>query len=73
MATGGDVFATFIDGEVKAERERRIALDSRGAGVLTTSGTLVTLVFAVGVVVTGATGYSPSVATTLLLILGLCR
>lgn len=71
MGTGGDVFTAFVEGEVKAERERRNALDARGIAVLTTSGTLVTLVFAIGAVVTGATGFSPPAETVVIVTIGL--
>ena len=71
MATGGDVFTAFVEAEVKAERERRASLDARGVGILTTSGTLLTLVFAIGAIVTGVTGYTPPAASVILLTLGL--
>jgi hypothetical protein len=41
-------WAPFIEAELKAERERRATLDTRAVAVVTTSGTLVTLVFAIG-------------------------
>jgi hypothetical protein len=42
------VYAAFIEGELKAERERRTVLDGRGIAVVSTSGSLVTLLAAVG-------------------------
>lgn len=53
MVNAGVVFADFVEKELKAERERRVSLEARGLGVLTTSGTLVTLIFALGALVTG--------------------
>ena len=37
------VHQSFIDAEVKAERDRRAALDARGQALVTSSGVLVTL------------------------------
>lgn len=51
MSEQGFVYAAFIEGELRAERERRSTLDSRGMGVVTSSGSLVALLVAVGVLV----------------------
>lgn len=48
----GKTYAAFIEGELKAERERRVALDTRGLAVVTSSGTLVTLLAGLGAFVT---------------------
>jgi hypothetical protein len=39
----GKNYAAFIENELKAERDRRTAYDSRGQSLVTTSGALVTL------------------------------
>lgn len=49
-----EVYFAFIEGELKAERERRAALEARGVSVVTQSGALVTLLTGVGAVVHGA-------------------
>ncbi|MEV8516165.1 hypothetical protein [Dactylosporangium sp. NPDC051484] len=54
----GLVYATFIEVELKSERERRTYLDSRGASLVTTSGSLVTLLAAVGAFVMRGDGYT---------------
>ncbi|MFI5615570.1 hypothetical protein [Amycolatopsis sp. NPDC051903] len=43
MSDQGAVYLAFIEGELKAERERRSAYDARGQALVTTSGALVTL------------------------------
>jgi hypothetical protein len=40
----GKSYAAFIEGELKAERERRTTYDTRGQALVTTSGALVTLI-----------------------------
>lgn len=57
--SAGTVFAEFIEKELRAERDRRVALDARAVGVLNTSGTVVALVLALGAVATGTTGFDP--------------
>jgi hypothetical protein len=54
LTDGGAVYAAFIEQELKAERDRRTTLDARGQAVITTSGSLVTLLAAVGAFVTGS-------------------
>jgi hypothetical protein len=44
----GLVYATFIESELKAEKERRASIEARGVSVITTSSGLVTLIAAVG-------------------------
>jgi hypothetical protein len=48
----GKTYSTFIENELKAERDRRSSLDARGLAVVTTSGSLITLLAAVGAFVT---------------------
>lgn len=55
----GTVFAAFVEEELTNERDRRTALDARAITVLTTSGTFVTLILALGALVTSAEGYKP--------------
>jgi hypothetical protein len=65
----GKTFAAFVEAELKAERERRTALDARGVGLVTTSGSLTTLLAAVGAFVSGRTGFQlPSSAAPPLVI-----
>lgn len=48
MEDQGLVYATFIESELKAEKERRASVEARGVSVITTSSGLVTLIAAVG-------------------------
>jgi len=57
MSEQGKTYAAFIESELKAERERRAALDSRGLALVTTSGSLTTLLAAIGAFVTGRAGF----------------
>ncbi len=56
----GAAASTFIDAELDTERDRKSSLESRGLGVITTSGTLVTLLFALAALVTQVSGFSPT-------------
>ncbi|NJP34641.1 hypothetical protein [Micromonospora thermarum] len=47
MSDQGKTYAAFIEAELKAERDRRTAFDARGVALVTTSGSLVTLLTAV--------------------------
>lgn len=67
----GAVFASFIETELATERDRRAKLDARGVGVLTTSGTLVTLLFALGALVTSLDAFEPGRLTVSLLTVAL--
>jgi hypothetical protein len=49
----GVAFAEFVTGQLTAEQERRVYLDTRGTGVVTTSGTFVAAVFALATFVLG--------------------
>jgi hypothetical protein len=51
VSVQGQVYLAFIEGELKAERERRTALDGRGQTLVTASGVLVTLLSGVSALV----------------------
>jgi hypothetical protein len=53
----GRTFVAFIQRELESERERRKSLDARGVSVVTTSGSLTTLLAAVGAFVSGRSGF----------------
>jgi hypothetical protein len=53
----GKTWAAFIQRELEAERDRRKILDARGAAVVTTAGSLTTLLAAVGAFVSGRGGF----------------
>lgn len=67
VSNAGAEFSAFIEKELEAERARRAALDARGVGVLTTSGTLVTIIFALGALVTSVDGFEPTTMTVWML------
>ena len=58
----GKVYAAFIEGELKAERERRTAYDTRGQALVTTSGALVTLIGGFAALVRAGSGTRPPIA-----------
>ena len=62
------MYAAFIEGQVKAEYERRAALEARGIGVITSSGAFATLLFGVVALARGK-DFAPTVATKVLLAL----
>jgi hypothetical protein len=53
----GKTFVAFIQRELEAERDRRNTLDARGAAVVTTAGSLATLLAAVGAFVSSRPGF----------------
>ncbi|MBD5830486.1 hypothetical protein [Janibacter melonis] len=53
MPDQGETYTGFIEAELKAEHERRGALDGRAAGIATTSSAFLALVFTVSALVTG--------------------
>jgi len=59
VAEQGVTYSAFIDGQLKAEYERRVSLDARGLAVMTSSGAFTTLVFALLVVLRGK-GFVPT-------------
>jgi hypothetical protein len=48
----GRTYAAYVEGEVKAERDRRSAFDARGLSLVTSSGSLATLLAALATVAT---------------------
>jgi hypothetical protein len=57
-AAGGDVFAPFIASELETEEARRVSFEGRGVTVVTSSGTLATLLTGFIAVVAGGEKYS---------------
>lgn len=53
-----DVYADYIKDLIDAEMTRKSSLEKRGAGVVTTSGTLVTLLFGLVGVITASKNFS---------------
>lgn len=69
MAEQSDVYSDFIASELKTERDRKSALDTRAASLVTTSGSLVTILAAVGAFVgKGADASFPRQALPLLVL-----
>lgn len=56
---GGEQLDAFVDSELTAEQSRRDRIDARGAGLITTSAALATLMFAAAGVVTAQDKYAP--------------
>ena len=54
MAEGSEVYADFIKSMLDAEDSRKSSLEQRGISIITTSGTLVTLLFGLTAAITGA-------------------
>ena len=52
-AVAGDAYSTLIDDQLTEERARKVSLEQRAVGVITTSGAVVTLVFAFTAAVNG--------------------
>jgi hypothetical protein len=67
----GRTYLAFIEGELKAERERRVAYDARGQALVTTSGALVTLLAGLAAVVKGGTTAQVSPGTVTVVVLAL--
>jgi len=57
MTDQGKTYATFIENELKVERDRRTSLDARGLNIVSVSGSLTTLLVAVGAFVSGRQGF----------------
>jgi len=55
----GEVYLVFVEGELKAERERRATFDSRGQALVATSGVLVTLLSGIAAAVKAGTKLHP--------------
>jgi hypothetical protein len=54
---GGDVYGAYIKSLLDYEQARKSGLDARAAAVVATAGTLVTLLFGLVAVVTGASSF----------------
>jgi hypothetical protein len=54
---GGDVYGAYIKSLLDYEMARRSGLEARASAVVTTAGTLVTLLFGLVAVITGATSF----------------
>jgi hypothetical protein len=70
----GEAYSAFIKTQLKAEYDRRASLDGRGIALVTTSGTFVTLIFALATFGLGKDYQPSSVARLLVLgaVVGLC-
>ncbi|WP_394620221.1 hypothetical protein JNUCC0626_14290 [Lentzea sp. JNUCC 0626] len=69
MSDQGKTYQTFIETELKAERERRTAFDARGQALITTSGVLVTVLTGlVTIVRTGTTTRVPVAAQVVVIV-----
>ena len=55
--TTPEVYTDYVKGLLDAEATRRTALEDKGGGVITTSGALVTLLFGLVAVITGADSF----------------
>jgi hypothetical protein len=55
--TSAEAILELVKGELATERERKKSLEAKAAGVITTAGTITTLLFALAAVITGRTGY----------------
>ena len=58
MAEGSEVYTDFIKSMLDAEDSRKSSLEQRGIGIITTSGTLVTLLFGLTTAITGAKAFT---------------
>ena len=63
----GDAFIEFLADQMPAERDRKSSLEARALGVVTSSGVLVTLLFGLGSLVFGATGFRAGLLVRVLL------
>jgi hypothetical protein len=57
VSDGAERYVSFVEQELKAEKDRRETLDGRGQAVVTTSGALVALLGAVGALVIDRNGF----------------
>jgi hypothetical protein len=58
VTEGSDVYADFVKSLLDAEESRKSSLEQRGIGIITTSGTLVTLLFGLIAVITSAKSFA---------------
>jgi hypothetical protein len=66
--TVGDACKTLLDKQIEVERTKKGSLEARGLAVITTSGTLVTLLLGLSGVITTVHAFAPPLAARLLLI-----
>ncbi|SRR6266849_1336792 len=59
-ATAGPIYREVIEQQLAEEDSHKTSLEQRGATVITSSGGLVTLLLAIGAIVTSSQHYSPS-------------
>ena len=57
MGPGAKVIMSLLETELKGEDARKTSIEGRAAGVITTSGTLVTLLFGLVAIITKLTNY----------------
>jgi hypothetical protein len=57
MGPGAKVIMSLLETELKIEDARKTSIEGRAAGVITTSGTLVTLLFGLVAIITKLTNY----------------
>lgn len=65
--TVGSALAHLLDDVLPAERARKNSIEARALAVISSSGTLVTLLLALGAVVTRVTGLQPSLFAIVML------
>jgi hypothetical protein len=70
--TAGTAYAQLIADQLAEERGRKASLEARGVTVITTSGTLATLLFALAAGLTSASKFRLPQAARLPLVLALC-
>jgi hypothetical protein len=63
-AQGRETYAAFIKEQLDAEEANKTSLEGRAISVITTSGTLVTLLFALSSLLTAAKGFTQPVEAT---------
>ena len=68
-ADAGTAYAELISEQLTEERSRKSSLEQRGGLVITTSGTLVSLLFGLAAVVTSRKGFSVPFSARVLLLL----
>jgi uncharacterized membrane protein YcjF (UPF0283 family) len=56
---GAAVYAAYVASQVASQEARKSSFEQRGLAVITTSGVLVSLLFGLTAVLTGAAGYHP--------------
>lgn len=67
----GTTWVTYAERQLKDEQARFASLDSKGNTLVTSSGTFVTLIFAVGAITLNRTDFQPSNVTVVLALFGL--